>query len=117
MSIPPALLQLARHMRKHQTDAEQFLWRLLRNRNFCGFKFRRQYPVAGFILDFFCDETKLAIELDGGGHADLNQIAYDDNRSKILAGAGIRVIRFWNNEVLNDTANVLEKIYAELLLR
>ncbi|HCE67992.1 MAG: hypothetical protein A2X82_16990 [Geobacteraceae bacterium GWC2_55_20] len=117
MPIPATLLQFARQMRKDQTDAEQFLWRLLRNRNFCGCKFRRQVPIGGYIIDFLCDEANLAIELDGGGHADLDQKSYDEERSKVLAGAGIRVIRFWNNDVLNNTDNVLEKIYVELFLQ
>lgn len=115
MPIPPALLQFARQMRKNQTNAEQFLWRLLRNRNFCGYKFRRQYPIGGYIIDFFCDEANLAIELDGGGHAGIAQQAYDEERSRTLSGAGIRIIRFWNNAVLNNTDNVLEKIYVELI--
>jgi len=102
-------------MRKEQTDAEQLLWRLLRNRNFCGFKFCRQYPIGGYILDFFCDEVNLAIELDGGGHADVEQASYDDERTKVLNGSGIRVIRFWNNDLLNKTEAVLEEIYRQMV--
>jgi very-short-patch-repair endonuclease len=112
MPLPPALLEFARKMRKEQTDAEQLLWHLLRNRNFCGFKFRRQYPIGGYILDFFCDELNLAIELDGSGHADIEQLAYDEERTKILNGVGIKVLRFWNHELLTDTEAVLEAIYG-----
>ncbi len=101
-------------MRKEQTDAEQLMWQLLRNRNFCGFKFRRQFPIAGYIIDFFCDEVNLAIELDGGGHAEDEQIAYDKAREKILNGSGIRIIRFWNHEFLNNTDTILEEIYRQL---
>jgi very-short-patch-repair endonuclease len=114
MSLPPVLLEFARTMRKEQTDAEQLLWRLLRNRNFCGFKFRRQHPIGGYILDFFCDELNLAIELDGSGHADIEQAGYDEERTKVLNGAGIRVIRFWNHELMNNTEDVLDEIFRHL---
>ena len=116
MPLPPALLEFARKMRKEQTDAEQFLWRLLRNRNFCGFKFRRQYPIGGYILDFFCDALNFAIELDGGGHAEIEQAAYDAERTKILNGTGIRVLRFWNHDLLDKTEAVLEEIYRQLMV-
>ena len=65
-SIDPRLLTLARKLRKEQTGAEQLLWSLLRNRQFCGLKFRRRYPMAPYVLDFYCDEERLGIELDGG---------------------------------------------------
>jgi very-short-patch-repair endonuclease len=116
MPLPSALLEFARMMRKEQTDAEQLLWRLLRNRNFCGLKFRRQYPIGGYILDFFCDELNLAIELDGGGHADTDQAAYDEERTKVLAGIGVRVLRFWNHDLLNRTESVLEEIYRQSMI-
>ena len=66
--IDPHLLKLARKLRKQQTDAEQLLWQLLRNDNFCELKFRRQYPVDPYVLDFYCHEARLGIELDGGQH-------------------------------------------------
>ncbi len=90
------------------------MWHLLRDQRFCGYKFRRQYPLAGYILDFYCHPAKLAIELDGGGHNDDEQRRYDRERTKVLAGAGIRVIRFWNNDVLNGIESALEVIYMEL---
>ncbi len=115
MPIPSTLLEFARKLRKEQTDAEQFLWRILRNRNFCGLKFRRQCPIGAYILDFFCDDLNLAIELDGGGHATVDQTAYDEERTKIINGAGIRVIRFWNHDVFNETEAVLEEIYRQTM--
>ena len=106
--LPPELLQHARELRASQTDAEQLLWGLLRAKRFLGHKFRRQHPVEPYILDFYCDELKLAIELDGGQHAE--QVQYDERRTQTLEAQGIRVVRFWNNEVLTQTESVLEAI-------
>ena len=114
MPIPPELLTFARRLRKEQTDAENLLWQLLRGRRFCGFKFRRQYPIAGYILDFYCHDAALAVELDGGGHNEDAQRLYDEERTKILAAANIRVIRFWNHDVLNSWEAVLEELYSQL---
>lgn len=91
------------------------MWHLLRDHRFCGYKFRRQYPLAGYILDFYCHTARLAIELDGGGHNDDEQRRYDRERTKTLEGTGIRVVRFWNHDVLKDLESVLEVIYTELL--
>jgi very-short-patch-repair endonuclease len=114
MPVPPALLDFARELRKEQTDAENLLWHLLRGRRFCGFKFRRQYPIGGYILDFYCHPAKLVIELDGGGHNADEQRLYDAERTKVLEGAGLRVLRFWNNEVLNSLEGVLTEIHERL---
>ena len=115
MPIPPELLIFARELRKEQTDAENLLWYILRGRRFCGFKFRRQYPIHGYILDFYCHDAGLAVELDGGGHNDEEQHRYDEERTKILEAAEIRVIRFWNNDVHNSFEDVLEEIYSYLM--
>ena len=115
MRVPQELLTFARQLRQGQTDAEALIWHLLRGHRFCGFKFRRQYPLAGYILDFYCHTTRLAIELDGGGHNDEEHRRYDKERTKVLESAGIRVVRFWNNDVLNDLESVLEEIYIHLL--
>lgn len=114
MGVPSDILQYAKKLRGTQTDAENLLWYLLRNRRFCGFKFRRQHPVGGYIIDFYCHEARLAIELDGGGHAVEDKVAYDSQRTKELEGTGIRILRFWNNDLLQDTEAVLEAIYAAL---
>jgi adenine-specific DNA methylase len=109
--IPDNLLQACRDLRKNSTDAEKLLWQFLRDRRLNGVKFRRQHPVGRFILDFYSHEFKLAIELDGGGHNEQQQKHYDEQRTKALEGEGIRVLRFWNHEVLQKTENVLEVIW------
>jgi very-short-patch-repair endonuclease len=113
--VPPELLTFARQLRRQQTDVETLLWYLLRGRRFCGFKFRRQYPVAGYIVDFYCHEAGLAVELDGGGHAENEQRIYDEERTKVLEAAGLRVLRFWNNDVLNSLEDILEELYVRLV--
>jgi very-short-patch-repair endonuclease len=114
MPVPTEILNYARELRATQTDAEQLLWLLLRNRRFCGFKFRRQHPLNAYILDFYCHDARLAIELDGGGHSADEQMAYDAERTKELEKAGIKVLRFWNDEVLKKIETVLESIYVTL---
>jgi adenine-specific DNA-methyltransferase len=91
------------------SDAEQVLWRLLRCRQISGLKFRRQHPFGDYILDFVCLENRLVIEVDGGQHG--QRAGYDENRTQKLQGAGFRVLRFWNNEVLRDRESVREKIW------
>ena len=115
--IPEELLAFARKLRLEQTDAEQLMWRLLRDRRLAGAKFRRQHPVeAGdkkFILDFYCHELKLAVELDGGQHQE--RTAQDELRTTALEKLGISVLRFWNNDVLQQTEPVLEKLWTTIV--
>jgi very-short-patch-repair endonuclease len=109
--INPELLEHAREMRKNETPAEDFMWNLLRNRRFLGYKFRRQHPVAQkYILDFFCDELRLGLELDGDYHNSQDQKEYDEGRTYELTELGIKIIRFSNQEVLWETEKVLETI-------
>ena len=115
MPIPPELLIYARQLRKEQTDAEKLLWHLLRGRRFCGFKFRRQFPVGGYILDFYCHDARLAVELDGGGHNEEEQRRYDEERTKVIQAANIRIVRFWNNDLFNSLEEVLEELHAQLI--
>ncbi|MGH8752161.1 MAG: endonuclease domain-containing protein, partial [Burkholderiales bacterium] len=103
----------AKSLRKNKTDAEKRLWYYLKNRQLSGFKFRRQHEVGQYIADFACLEAKLIIELDGGQHA--GQIAHDRQRSAFLESLGYTVIRFWDNEALTQTQNVLEAIHKTLL--
>ena len=110
--LPEDLKFFARTMRSNQTDAEQLIWSMLRNRSLKEAKFRRQHPVGRFILDFYCAEHKLAVELDGAHHTD--QKEYDCSRDEWLREQGITVLRFWNNQVLNETEAVLEEIYRSL---
>ena len=112
--VPDWLLKNARMLRKSLTDAEQLLWSILRARRFLDLKFRRQHPIAPYILDFYCHELKLAIEIDGGQHNTDAGRAADEKRSLFLIQQGITVLRFWNNEVLQQTDAVLEKIYLQV---
>jgi very-short-patch-repair endonuclease len=100
----------ANELRHAETEAEKKLWALLRNRQLSGKKFRRQHVLANYILDFYCHECKLAIELDGNVHLKKEQRQYDAARTTVLNEYGIKVIRFWNNDVLHKAEKVLEKI-------
>ena len=109
MTSKPALTRdAARRLRLEQTDAEQRLWSRLRGSQLEGFKFRRQYPIGPFFADFFCLEAKLVIELDGSQHAD--QLDPDERRTEFLRAAGYAVLRFWNNEVISEIDEVLQRI-------
>jgi adenine-specific DNA-methyltransferase len=99
-----------RELRRAATDAEQVLWRLLRRRQFAGVKFRRQHPVGPCILDFYCAEHGLAVELDGGQHFTDEGQEYDRRRTAYLAMEGVRVLGFTNRELFEETDSVLEAI-------
>jgi very-short-patch-repair endonuclease len=101
-------------MRKKPTDAEARLWSVLRFRPLDGHRFRRQRPVAGYIIDFYCPSRRLAIELDGGQHAEEAQAEYDRIRTARLNEAGVRVVRFWDHDVLRDMDWVVEEILRQL---
>jgi very-short-patch-repair endonuclease len=115
--VPLPLLKAARELRSAMTDAEQLLWSCLRRKQLGGFRFRRQHPFERYVLDFYCCEAKLAIELDGGQHNDPSTKEYDDQRTAFLNKQGIQVVRFWNNDVLSNLEGVLESIYGVLQLR
>jgi len=112
--LPAEYLEHCREMRKDATDAETLLWQLLRDRQLLGFKFRRQHVIEGYIADFYCHKAGLVVEVDGGGHAEEEQSRYDAERTVHLQALGLRVIRFWNDQVLKQTDDVLEAIAAEL---
>jgi methionyl-tRNA synthetase len=112
LPMPESVKTFARKLRQEQPDAESLMWALLRDRRLGGAKFRRQHPFQPYVLDFFCHEANLAIELDGGQHAEAQ--AHDEKRSAFLKSKGIDVLRFWNNELLAETEAVLEKIWWEL---
>ena len=90
------------------TEAEKYLWYMLRSKNLSGLKFRRQQPIGSFIVDFVCLKKKLVIEVDGGQHDADKEL--DSERDKWLTGEGYKVLRFWNNEVMENREAVLEKI-------
>ena len=99
-----------KHLRNNPTQAEAFLWGYLKNSQFEERKFRRQSSIKSFIVDFYCPEEKLVIELDGDFHFDENAMKEDEKRSKILEKEGLKVIRFENQEVLLNLDNVLKEI-------
>lgn len=90
----PALLDIIKEQRQNPTPAEEKLWQELRRENLLGYKFRRQHPVAGYIIDFHCPRLKLGIEVDGEVHKSPEQKAYDEQRSEDLSQFGVRIIRF-----------------------
>jgi very-short-patch-repair endonuclease len=112
--LPLDLLNFAREIRKSQSDAESKMWQLLRDRRISDCKFRRQHPVDPYVLDFYCHEKRLAIELDGGQHNSDIARSHDQSRTRYLEKQRIRVIRFWNHEVVKDTEAVLEAIWEAL---
>ena len=114
---PAAARSFARHLRKKSTDAEKRLWRLLRDRRFAEFKFRRQYACGIYFLDFYCTVAKLAVELDGGGHGFPDQRARDEKRNQFLAERGIKVLRFWNHQLHGELEAVRFEIWHTLMER
>jgi len=104
----PNLLPHAKSLRKKSTDAEHRLWFRLRAHRLKGFKFKRQVPIGPYIADFICIQKKLIIELDGGQH--LTNKIYDTTRTDFLNSSGYQVLRFWNDDVLLKTGDVLESI-------
>ena len=102
----------ARALRRNPTEAEKILWRELRYWQIEGHKFRRQQPLGNYIVDFVCLEKRLIIELDGGQHAE--QIKYDLERDAWLHAQGFSVLRFWNNDVIENINGVKEAILSKL---
>jgi very-short-patch-repair endonuclease len=103
-------VQQARRLRKRATEAETRLWSRLRNRQIANLKFRRQHPLGNRIVDFFCHEAKLGIELDGSGHSGYRGQTSDLDREIDLYEKGIRVLRFQNTDVFNNLDGVLNAI-------
>jgi very-short-patch-repair endonuclease len=101
----------ARALRRNMTDAERRLWTTLRSRRLRNYKFRRQHPIGGFILDFACIEHRLVVDADGGQHADSD---HDARRTTWLEGEGWRIIRFWNNDILDNIEGVQDTILRAL---
>jgi very-short-patch-repair endonuclease len=104
------LASRAKRLRRDMTDAERKLWHGLKDRRLAHLKFRRQHAIGTYIADFVCLERGLIVEVDGGQHADS---AADSRRDATLTAAGFRVLRFWNNEVLQALEGVLDTITAE----
>ena len=101
-----------RALRKKLTAAECKLWQKIRSRQIYNNKFRRQFVLGNYIVDFVCLEKRLIIEVDGGQH--MENVEYDDQRDAWLKAQGFRVLRFWNNQVLNEIDSVLEVVTRNL---
>ena len=114
MKMKGHVTERARTLRRHATDAETALWKRIRNRQL-GTKFHRQFAIGAYVVDFVAFEQKLVIEVDGGQH-DIQRLA-DATRTKFLNDGGLRVIRFWNNDVLGNIEGVLATIQIELAKR
>ncbi len=110
--MPHPLLPFARQMRNAPTEAEACLWKHLRAGRLKAYKFKRQAPIAGYIVDFVCFKHKLVIEADGSQHTE--RADDDANRTAWLQTQGFQVMRFWNDEILRDTQTVLETILRKL---
>ncbi|MDX2137691.1 MAG: endonuclease domain-containing protein [Chloroflexota bacterium] len=116
ISVSPALKQrmveAARHLRAEQTPSEEILWQSLRNRRLNGWKFRRQFPIGAFVLDFYCAESRLAVEVDGAIHR--QQVEADTMRQSLLEELGIRFVRVTADQVEQDIVGVLRVILAAM---
>jgi very-short-patch-repair endonuclease len=106
----PEKMEIAKNLRNNKTQTEQLLWEKLKGKQICGLRFRRQHPIDFSIVDFYCHQVRLVIEVDGEIHD--QQSEYDDGRSAEMEKFGIRVIRFRNSEVENDIENVISKIQS-----
>jgi very-short-patch-repair endonuclease len=109
-SRTPEMTDRARQLRHNLTDVERKLWYRLRRDQLNGLNFRRQHPVGPYVLDFYCPALRLAIELDGGQHNIDRQRRKDDRRTRWLGANGIKLVRFWNNDVTGNLQGVLEEI-------
>lgn len=104
----------AKALRRNQTDAERRLWGYLRDRRLDGWKFRRQHPIGPYVLDLYCADARLVIEIDGGQHDYDEYREHDEKRTAYLNSQGLKVMRFWNSDVMENTIGVLEAIREAL---
>ena len=115
MKIDPQLLVFAKSMRHTATDAESLMWQLLRAKRFMNLKFLLQHVIAPYIVDFYCHELGLVLELDGSQHNTEDGRVYDVERTKFLEALGLKVVRYWNYELLRDNDIVLEDLWGVCL--
>ncbi|TKD45320.1 MAG: endonuclease domain-containing protein [Mesorhizobium sp.] len=111
--VPPVNRRNARKMRKARTDAELKLWNEIRAHRVMGLAFRRQMPIAGYIVDFACPDKKLIVELDGSQHAQAEASASDAARTAKFEALGWTILRFWNDDVIRDIDDVCQHIVIE----
>ena len=108
-----SLTALARENRSNPTKAERKIWNeVLRMRQFANYKFLRQKPIGGYIVDFYCSELRLVIEIDGDSHTE--SVEYDEERTKILAAMGLTVVRYTNDEVLTNIQGVYDDLWGKI---
>ena len=103
-------IEKSRQLRKNMTSQERKLWNIIRERRFFGYRFRRQFPISSYIVDFVCREKRIIIEIDGGQHNEIQNIEYDNKRTEFLKSEGFQVIRFWNNDVDNNMDGIYERL-------
>lgn len=104
------MYEIARKLRKNRTKEEAILWKLLRNRQFMGLKFKRQFPIGNYVVDFVCEEKKLVIEIDGGQHNVPENMSEDQLRTEFIESKGYKVLRFWNNDINLNINGVYETL-------
>ena len=109
-AVRPAARKNARGMRSAMTEAELKLWNTVRAHRLMGLGFRRQMPIAGYIVDFACPAHRIVVEVDGSGHGATEAIVHDRKRDKVLKALGWTVLRFWNDDVLKDIDGVCDHI-------
>ena len=107
-------LHFRRHLRRTQTCTEDLLWQLIRNRQICNAKFRRQHSIGPYVCDFYCEQAKLDIECDGSDHYTKEGLMYDSYRDNFMKRSGITVLRFENCEIEQNAQTVLQRIAKEL---
>lgn len=110
----PGATEQARRLRKDMTLAERKLWAVLRREQVEGMSFRRQHPIGPYTLDFYSPALRLAIEVDGGQHNESGRMAKDEVRTRFLASKDVKVLRFWNNDVLGNIEGVWNQIAHEV---
>lgn len=110
---PESSFVKAKALRKDETQAEMILWEKLRNNQLNGYKFRRQHPIGLYIVDFYCHQLKLVIEIDGEYHNTQEQIEKDIERTQILETDGLQLIRFTNKDIMEN----LEKTISEIMIK
>jgi len=115
ISASARIFDYASQLRKETTLAEKIFWQYLRARQLEGEKFRRQHPLKKFVLDFYCYKLRLGIELDGKSHLEPSQQFYDCDRTEILEGYELHILRFTNQEIINTIEIVLDKIRKKIL--
>ena len=106
--------KLIKELRHNQTLPEQVFWKAIRNRRFANFKFRRQVQIGPYIVDFICYQKNLIIELDGSEHLTEDKVRYDNKRTNYLKSRNFKVIRYFNNDILNHIDRVLLDLWNNL---